>query len=166
MAIATFRGEKNVGEIADKLFVRLTPKQRHLAEAALLKANPRLRKISSVLDGTILRVPDLPGLRSRTSRGLENSDAQIAKTLTDALESYSDSLGVRFKADRGATKTQISLLKSAKLKKALADTPALQALAETARKALDTRARMIGERQKALEKAIRQAQAELKTRTR
>ena len=35
MPIAIFRGERTVAEIADKLFVRLTPRQREKVEAAL-----------------------------------------------------------------------------------------------------------------------------------
>ena len=49
MPIATFRGEKTVAAIADKLFVKLTPKQREKAEAALIKENPQLRDRKSVV---------------------------------------------------------------------------------------------------------------------
>lgn len=165
MAVATFRGEKNVGEIADKLYARLTPKQREKAEAALLKANPQLRKIKTLPKGSILRVPDLPDLRTKTVRTLEKPDAQIANNVLEALDDYSRRLGETFKAANEATKTQIALLNSAKLKKALADAPDLQALAGTAGKALAARAKTIGARQEGLNKAIAQAQADLKKRT-
>jgi len=161
MAIATFRGEASVGEIADKLFVRLTPRQREKAEAALLKANPRLGDIGNVPGGTILHVPDIPGLRLKTTRNLENPDVQIAKDLSDALTNYNARLAERFKTERDATKTQVALLKSAEFKRELTKAPDLQALAGQAAKALDGRAKALGERQKNVEAAIRQAVADL-----
>ena len=166
MAVATYRGEKSVGEIANKIYARLTPKQREKAEAALLKANPQLRKIKSLPKGSILRVPDLPELRTKTVRTLENPDAQIAENVSDALNGFSKRIGAHFDSDNESTKTQITLLKSAKLKRALADDPALQALADAASKALDARAKSVGARQEGLNKAIEQAQADLKKRAR
>lgn len=164
MAVATYRGEKNVGEIADKLYARLTQKQREKAEAALLKANPQLRKIKTLPKGSILRVPDLPELRTKTVRDLENPDTQIANNIAEALSDYSKRLGEHFKTDNESTKTQIALLKSDKLKKALANAPNLQTLADAAGKVLDARVKATGERQKELDTAIKQAQANLKTR--
>lgn len=164
MAVATYRGEKSVGEIANKIYARLTPKQREKAEAALLKANPQLRNIKTLRKGSILRVPDLPDLRTKTVRTLENPDAQVAENVSEALDSYSKRLAEQFKSDNEATKTQIALLKSAKLKRALADSPDLQELADAAGKALDVRAKTMSARQEALNKSIEQAQADLKKR--
>lgn len=164
MPIATFRGEKTVAEIADKLYVRLTPKQREKAEAAILKANPQLSDIRKLPEGTILRVPDLPELRVKVSRSLENPDGQIAKTLADILTTYSKELTGHIKNDQEATKSQITMLKSAKFKKEIADASSLQALAEQAMKALDARAKSLGERQKLVDAAVKQALADLDER--
>lgn len=164
MAIATYRGEKSVAEIVKKLYARLTPKQREQAEAALLKANPQLRTIKTLPKGSILHVPDLPELRIKTVRNLENPDAQVANNISETLDNYNKRLGEHFKTDNEATKTQLALLKSAKLKKALADAPELQRLADAAGKALDARVKAIGERQKELDTAIKQARVNLKTR--
>ncbi|MBT0959873.1 hypothetical protein [Denitromonas iodatirespirans] len=161
MPIATFRGEKSVAEIADKLFVKLTPRQREKAEAALLKENPQLREIAKVREGTVLRVPNLPELRAKTTRSLENPDAQIARELADTLSAYGDRLAERTKADEAAIKTQQATLKSAALRKALADAPAWQPVVEQASKALDARAAALKEQQKATAQAIKQATAAL-----
>lgn len=161
MPIATFRGEKSVAAIADKLFVKLTPKQREKAEAALIKENPQLRELATVPQGAILRVPELPELRAKTNRSLENPDAQIARNLADAVSAYGSRLGERFKAVQKEGKEQLAVLKSGELRKALADAPAYRAVADEAAKALDARAAALNDRQKAADAAIKQAVAGL-----
>ena len=94
MPIMTYRGEKTVGEIADKMFERLTPRQKLTAEAEILKANPRLADPSTLAKGTILKMPDIAELRPKTSRALENPDALLAKHLAQALDDF----GQRFDA--------------------------------------------------------------------
>lgn len=157
MAIASFRGEKSVAEIADKLYVRLTPKQREKAEAALLKANPQLKDLGKLRAGTILRLPDLPELRAKTNRSLDNPDALIAKSVSESLSSYVKDLDERYKNDQESTRAQIALLKSAKLKKELANAPTLQKQADEARKLLETRTKTVDVRQAAVDTAIKQA---------
>ena len=161
MAIATYRGETSVTEIADKLFVRLTPTQRAKAEAELLKANPQLKNISKVREGAILHIPDIPDLHHTERRDLENPRAQITKDLTSTLDDYAKRLVERTKAEQQASKTQTSLLKSARFKRLLANSPNRQALAAQATKALDARTKDLSERHKAAEKAIKQAIADL-----
>jgi hypothetical protein len=161
MPIATFRGEKTVAEIADKLFVKLTPKQREQAAAALLKENPQLREIAAVPEGAVLRMPDLPELRLKTTRSLDNPDTLIARDLADTLAAYGERLAERTNAEQAAIKAQRATLGSAALREALANAPAWQAVAEQAHKALDTRAATLDERQKATAAAIRKALAAL-----
>jgi len=161
MAIATYRGEKSVSEIADKLFVRLSDNQRAKAEAELLKANPQLKNITKVRTGAILHVPDMPELTAKTNRDLETPGAQIAQDLVQALNDYNKQAGGRFKTAQEAAKAQIALLKSAKFKRLLTDSPNRQALAGQAAKALDARAKDLAERQKTADKAIKQTIADL-----
>jgi hypothetical protein len=161
MPIATFRGERTVAEIADKLFVRLTPRQREKAETALLKANPQLRDIKNIREGTILRVPDLPELRVKTNRNLENPDAQIVKNLNDALNAYAARLNERIKAAQEDIKTQRLLLKDRVFKREVSGSPELQALAESTAKATEARAKIISERQKQVEAATKQVLADM-----
>lgn len=157
MPIASFRGEKSVAEIADKLYLRLTPKQREKAEAALLKANPQLKDINKLRPGTILRLPELPELRAKTNRSLDNPAAQVADTLAESLSDYAKVLAERYQRDQEATKTQIALLNSAKLKKELADAPVLQKQADEARKTLEARVKAVELRQAAVDSAVKQA---------
>lgn len=155
MPIATFRGEKSVGEIADKLFVRLTPRQREKAEAAILKANPQLAEIDRVREGAVLRVPDIPELRPKTNRSLDNPDAQITNAIGDALRDYDKRLATRFKQGTADTKEQTALLKSAAFKRALANAPAAQEVAKQTAKALGERGQQLAARQETVDAAIR-----------
>lgn len=88
MAVTTFRGEKNLGELADKLFTRLTPRQREKVEDALLKANPQLDQITELRSGTLLKVPDLPELRAKAKRAGDGPDDQLAAHLDAELAAF------------------------------------------------------------------------------
>jgi len=161
MPIATFRGEKTVGEIADKLYLRLTPKQRETAEAAILKANPQLSDLRAVPKGTVLRVPDIPELRAKTNRNLENPDAQITAMVGDALDAFSEGFSARVASADADTKAQLALLKGRDIKAVLANVPALQTQAQTATEALNARGKEIAARQKAVLGAVKQARTDL-----
>lgn len=161
MPIATFRGEKNIGEIADKLYTRLTPRQREIAEKAIRNANPQLDDIKNVREGSILRVPDIPELRPKTNRSLDNPDAQIVKEISDALRDYQEDLTTHTEQAVSATKEQLALLKNARFKKALRDSPIHQEVAGQAGKHLSARQKTLGVQQKALDEVIRELTKDL-----
>jgi len=162
MAIATYRGERSVSEITDKLFSKLTPLQREKAETALVKANPQLSNIRKLPKGAILRVPDLPELRAKTNRSLENPDDQIVKQITEALDAFSKHISRQVDSENTSVKQQITLLKSPRFKKDISNSDELQALAADAEKALSARSKNIAERQKKVDESIRQAVKDLK----
>ena len=154
MAIATFRGEKNIGEITDKLFSRLTPKQRKRVEVELLKANPQLRDIKKLKKGTVLRVPKIPELKAKTNRSLENPDDQIAQDLSEALDTFGEYMKQRFEVAQDSVKQQIKLTKSAQFKKGISDSEVLIETASEAVKALDVRSKKIASQIKDLNSLI------------
>lgn len=162
MAIATFRGERNVGEIVDKLFSKLTPLQRKKAESTLIKANPQLLNIRKLPRGAILRVPDMPELRAKTNRSLENADDQIAKNIVGALDVFSKHMRKQVNDEQKAIKQQTTLLKSAKFKKDISNSEESRALAKDAAKALSVRSKNIDERRKKVEASIKLAMKDLK----
>jgi phage tail protein X/ribosomal protein L12E/L44/L45/RPP1/RPP2 len=161
MPIATFRGEKTVGEIADKLYLRLTPKQRETAEAAILKANPQLSDLRAVPKGAVLRVPDIPELRAKTNRNLENPDAQIAAMVGEALTAFGVRIDQHAQSADTEIKAQLALLKGKDIKAALANAPTLQAQAQSATEALTARGKAIAADQKALQAVLKQAISDL-----
>ena len=162
MAIATYRGERSVREITNKLFTKLTPLQREKAETALLKANPQLSNIRKLPKGSILRVPDLPELRAKTNRRLENPDDQIVKHITESLDAFGKHMRQQIDSEQKSVKQQTKLLKSAKFKKDISKSEQLQVLAADANKALSARSINIAERQKKVDETIRQAVKDLK----
>lgn len=162
MAIATYRGERSVSEITNKLFTKLTPLQREKAETALLKANPQLSNIRKLPKGSILRVPDLPELRAKTNRSLESPDDQIVKHITESLDAFGKHMRQQVDSEQKSVKQQAKLLKSAKFKKDISKSEQLQALAADANKALSARSKNIAERQKKVDETIRQAVKDLK----
>ena len=161
MPIATFRGEKTVGEIADKLYLRLTPKQRETAEAAILKANPQLSDLRAVPKGAVLRVPDIPELRAKTNRNLENPDAQITVMVGEALTAFGVRIDQHAQSADTEIKAQLALLKGKDIKAALANAPTLQAQAQSATEALTARGKAIAADQKALQAVLKQAISDL-----
>lgn len=162
MPIATYRGERSVSEITDKLFSRLTPRQREKAESALIKANPQLSNIPELPMGAILRVPDIPELRAKTNRSLENPDDQIVKQITEALDVFGKHISSQVDDEKESVKQQITLLKSAKFKKGISSSDELQALAADANKALSARSKNITERKKKVDESIQLAVKGLK----
>ncbi len=162
MPIVTFRGEANVGEVADKVFTRLTPKQREKAEAELLKANPQLKSMNKMETGTILRVPDVPELRAKTNRKLENPDDQIAKAISESLANLGSSTEKSLAAEKDALKEQAGLIKSAKFKRLISADPTLQELAKDATKHIAERSKELDERKKKIANTLKLAAGDLK----
>ena len=161
MPIATYRGEGSVGEIADRLYTRLTPRQRVKVETALLRANPRLTDLDTVDEGTVLRVPDIPEIRAKASSDGGNVDAQIAERVARALKEYGERLGGRFEADEEAVKEQVATLNNRKLKAALGEAPQARELAAKAAESLKERSSAAKDRHKATKDALEQALSDL-----
>lgn len=164
MPFATFEGERSVEEIADRLFVRLTPRQRETATAELLRANPNLERIRNVERGTVLNVPDIPALRAKATTSNESPDTQMLQHLGAALTSYGERLAERQARDNAEIKAQTAAIKSAAFTRAIAKSEDLVALAADARASLEARAKQQAERQKALTTALDKAAAEIEER--
>lgn len=161
MPIATFRGEKTLADIANKMYVRLTPKQREKAEAEILKANPHLHNLRDLPEGAIIRVPSTPQLRPKINRSLENPDVQIADAVADALTALSSRFDKQTKLAKTDLEDQISHTKNRAIKEVLAQNPELQSALESTAKKLAERAEGLNSRSKTVTAAIKQAQSEL-----
>ena len=154
MAIASFRGEKSVADLADKLYAKLTPTQRDLAVAAILKANPQLADIDTLPQGTLLTLPVLPELRTKATRKLENPDDQIVAQLNDALNAYGKRLTEQTKAAQAALGDTRSQLDDKALAEAIGNNAALRQLTEGIAKANEARRKALLDRQKRFETAV------------
>ena len=85
MAITVFQGEKNLTELAEKLFSNLSKDQLAKVEHALLRENPHLKDVSRVNPGSILKIPAMPDLNLKPKRALKDPEsdnlAELAKRL-------------------------------------------------------------------------------------
>ncbi|PKO32427.1 MAG: hypothetical protein CVU36_01935 [Betaproteobacteria bacterium HGW-Betaproteobacteria-9] len=154
MPITSFRGEKSLAEIADLMFERLTPKQREKAEAAILKANPRLSDLSTLPRGAVLKVPDLPELRAKARRAADDPPAQVASEIGEALTGYGKQLAQRTQQGLADNKEHSALIRSDAFKRALEKSPELKEQAALTTKALELRGKELAERAKTVETAI------------
>lgn len=161
MPIATFRGERSVDEIADKLFANLTDRQREIAASAILKANPQLANIRELAAGTVLRVPKLPELRAKTNRSLENPDAQIANDINDALARYRESFAVRLKKSQSTVQAQTKMAGSAGFKRVLEQHVGAGELAKELTRSLKQRATALKDRSENFERAVQRIRKDL-----
>lgn len=156
MAITTFSGEKNLDELADKLFVRLTPRQREKVNAALLKANPQLSELSSVQPGVILQVPDLPELSAKTRAVADSPDAQLLAQLRLELNGYTKRLEPRYGEAQAAIAETKKVLADQVLIKVMGEDPTLRALVDGIGKANEVRAGELAQQQKDFSVAFEQ----------
>ena len=181
MATFQYQGERDVGEIADRVYGRLTTRQRDQAIAALLKANPELRDLRRLRPGTELEAPALPGLGDRPTPieppvrpdpidrpepadqpqaarpSPDDTDAGLAGELLDALGALQKTSEARFDNELRRLKDQQATLGSAELARLVAADPALAQLAERVAKDTEARASSVDRRREALTDISRQA---------
>jgi hypothetical protein len=156
MSVTTFRGEKNVGEIADRLFLKLTSQQRDIAEAALIKVNPQLQAIENLKEGAVLQVPSVPELRTDLTQSLEKPNDELVNNIISALDTFSARFKERVVSEQTAIEQQQTLLSSQTFIKDITNAPQLQALATVTAKALDVRLSNIVTRQNSVDEAVTQ----------
>lgn len=63
MKFSVYKGEKEISDLAARVFDikgRNTAEARRKAEAALLSANPHIRNLAELREGTLIVVPELP----------------------------------------------------------------------------------------------------------
>jgi hypothetical protein len=166
MNFAIFKGEKNVTELAARLFqLRGTGSKSAATEAgeALLKANPQLNEISKVPVGSIIVVPpDAPPLPAEESPAPANLVRAFAAERAQQFLTMLDS-GLTDIESRAsdANSDMLSLAKSKEVKAAAANSsnlaqnlPAITKSADTRLKATkstqDARTKAIGELRKGL----------------
>lgn len=164
MPFVTFEGEGSVEEIADRLFTRLTPKQRETATAAILKANPRLKRIGEVERGLVIDVPDIPSLRPKAAASNQSPEREALTQLGSAVRVYAARVLVNAERDVAQIKAETAAVTSAGFTKAISRSEPLTALAKEARAALEARAKAAGDRRKALETALGRASADIEAR--
>ncbi|MBW8317208.1 MAG: hypothetical protein K0M73_20425, partial [Hydrogenophaga sp.] len=135
---------------------------REKAEAAILKANPRLNDLSTLPRGAVLQVPDLPELRPKARRTADDPPARIASEIGEALAGYGQQLAQRTQQGQADNKEHSSLIRSDAFKRALEKSPELKEQAALTTRALELRGKELAERAKTVEAAIQGMLKDLK----
>ncbi|MDB5979767.1 MAG: hypothetical protein JWQ69_782 [Pseudomonas sp.] len=148
MPILTFSGEKNIDELSDKLFVRLTPRQREKVSDALLKANPQLGELATVAPGTLLDVPDLPELSAKARAVSDSPDQLLLAQLRNELGGYQKRLAARYDDVQAELEGSKRVLADQVLIKVIGEDPMLRAVVDGIGKANEARAGELAQQQK------------------
>lgn len=155
MRIVRFRGEASVEAIADKAYTELSSPLRAKAVKALLRANPQLATLENVREGSVLVIPEVPGVRPAPSRGPEAASEEIGDFLSQALQDYGKTMAARHEAFGTLVKEQQALLKDRQFKNAIGASEAAKELAGQAAKSISAEAKAAIENRKRLEAAIK-----------
>lgn len=161
MRIVTFRGEATINDIADKVYPDLNPASRKKAVTALLRENPQLATLDRVRPGTVLTVPEVPGLRPMPGRGQEGPADEIGNILSQALLDYGKTMAARHEEFEAQVKEQQELLKDRQLNKAIQGSAPATELAKRAAKSISAEAKAATEIRKRLEAAIEKLVSDL-----
>src|SRR5512144_990024 len=132
MPITTLGGEKQVSELATRVYGNLSATELKLAEEALVKANPHLADLKTAKPGAIVIVPAVPGVKPPPTAAAATSNepgpagvAQVAQTLGQ----YQKQLAQAASAEAQDVKDTRALLKSADVKRLAGQFPLQSQLA-------------------------------------
>jgi hypothetical protein len=118
MRIAMYEGEEKLSELARRLFrlkgVGASGRARR-AEAALIEANPNLRNLDEVHDGTLLVVPDTADLELSEEIAPGGAARDTARIVEASLEGVAESLDVSASSLAESATNQLKLLRSSRV---------------------------------------------------
>lgn len=129
MKIVTSQGETTLSELVDRLFAPKGPKAAELtrqAESALLRANPHLRGQKKLPAGTLVVVPDVPGLAPGATTPTLALEQDVLSQLRQTLTGARAALERSFASETLAVETTSALVKSREMKVLVKPLPDLQ----------------------------------------
>ena len=139
MKFAVLKGEKDVADLAARLFEikgRGSAEASKKAEAALIAANPHLKNLGKLPEGTLVVVPNLPGnppARSAQASGGGSEFSEQAKLL---LKELTTAMARSADDEEKAITVATELLKSKEVKEFAAQLPDAQDQIEKLNEAL------------------------------
>jgi len=162
MPFITLRSERSLAEIAERLFVGLTPQERKRVETALRRANPALSDPARITGGFVIEVPDIPELRTKSRREQEPPSTRLAEALIASLEASDEALAKAMEAERMAAKQQRETLETLLRSSATGAGAELLQTADQAAKQLEQRDKQLQARSEQLFHAVRMIREDLK----
>jgi phage tail protein X len=151
MRLTIIKDEASVADLADRLFAKLTPASRKKFEAAILKANPQLARAGALQPGTVVHLPDIPGLKPRAAEAGRDPVGDVIAGLKEAVDGYRDRLAKNLEAARDDAINQRTLLAVREVAATIKTTDGAPELAKTLIGALNERRRVAEEQAKGLD---------------
>jgi hypothetical protein len=160
--LVTLRNEKNVRELAERVYGTSSAASLDRAEKALLKANPRLATAAGFQSGAVISVPAVRGVGVRAeATGGDPADALRAE-LAKAASSYREHLIKGLDARTGEIDAQEKLLKTREIAAAIKAEPGGPELQKQLTETLAERTKAIAEARKSQSALFDRIAADLK----
>lgn len=129
MRFVTYQREPTLSELAQRAFEIKGPKAKTLtaqAEAEILRANPHLRDLHKVAEGTLVLVPDVPGLKPGEIQRVPGLGSELVAHLNQALADAGAALERSAESEAKNAENTLTLIKSREMKEAIKQTPDLK----------------------------------------
>jgi ubiquinone biosynthesis protein Coq4 len=136
---AVLKGEKDVADLASRLFEmkgRGSAEAYKKAEAALIAANPHLKDLAKLPEGTLIVVPSLPGTPPSKSTQTTSGSSQFSEQAKLMLKELSAAFARSSDSEEKAIAAAMDLLKSKEVKDFVAQLPDAQDQADKLNEAL------------------------------
>lgn len=121
MRVTIYKGERQLSDLARRLFDLKGSKAKELTkktETAILLANPHLRDLNHVPEGTLIIVPDVPGAnRSDEASGLDFGAGKLVEELRRVRGAAQKAMEAGIADLTQQAKTSLDLQKSPELKR-------------------------------------------------
>jgi hypothetical protein len=165
MRFDTYEGERDLAELARRLFKigegRKTARDEatRRAEAAILEANPHLRDLRRVAEGTLIVVPELAGLKpNEQDRAVYGLEGELPAQLRQAVDSARAVLDAAAEREVREANETAGLVRSRELKELARNIPAvnerLAGVAEETRRRLREAEAVRGTHKRALAQLV------------
>lgn len=135
MGFEIYEGEKKISDLVTKMFGELSATKAKRAEAALVDANPELNDLRAMAAGTILVTPTVPGVSPAAPE--EEVVIPQLEPVHDALESLLEEMAGAADEERGEIDETAKFLKSAEMKRIVAELPDVTPFLEQAQQGLE-----------------------------
>jgi len=131
MRFATYKGERSLSDLVGRLFEIKGPRTEALAkeaEAALLRANPHLRDLKKLPEGTVILVPEVPDVKpTDEARHIAASAGELLEEVRQGLKKARATLAASATRHGEQARRTLRLLKSRQVTTLAAKTPAVRA---------------------------------------
>jgi phage tail protein X len=159
--IITVKDETTVRQLADRLYGTLDARDRTLAEAALLKANPHLADREAFRAGAVVTVPPVRGLTAQPAATRNDPVGDVRDAIGVAVDDYRKHLAASLAAAAADLGSQEELLKDKEVAAALKRAGGTE-LAKPLAESLQARAKVLAEERKRQDGLFKRIAADLK----